>query len=512
MPTLLPLEVLLLEDRASDAELVVDALRQDGYEAHWRRVESKAAYLEALNAEPDIILSDYTLPQLDAPLALRLLRERGLDIPFIVVTGTVTEDSVIECIRQGAADYLMKDRLARLGAAVTKALGEKRLRMEMRQAEKTLRENEERIRRLTENALDVIYRYRLFPTPNLEYINPVVTAITGYTPAEFYAKEGLLFNLIYEEDDPLLQELIDPGTDLAKTVTLRWVHKDGSIRWTEQRCVLMRDEAGHVLVIEGIVRDITDRKRLEEETRKADLLRIELEKEKELNQLKEQFISVVSHEFRTPLTVIMTSGELVEQYYDRLPTEKRLGHLRQIQNQVHILIALLDDVLDFSKAQAGKLEFSPKTLDVGAFCTEIFESIQTGDAGAHQFIFVNQSKHDEADLDTRLVHHILINLLSNAIKYSPLGGEVRFELSSEENHLVFQISDEGIGIPADDLLHLFEPFHRAKNATKIQGTGLGMSIVKSNVEAHGGTISVESQEGKGTIFTVRLPTSARTIT
>src|SRR5258708_21827966 len=101
MSTPLLLEVLLLEDRAADTEFVVDALRQDGYEPHWQRVETKAAYLAALNAEPDIILSDYTLPQLNAPLALSLLRERGLDIPFIVVTGTVTEDSVIECMRQG---------------------------------------------------------------------------------------------------------------------------------------------------------------------------------------------------------------------------------------------------------------------------------------------------------------------------------------------------------------------------------------------------------------------------
>src|SRR6266851_9024110 len=258
------LHVLLLEDQLSDAELTLITLRQSGYQPVWKRVETEADYLDALSAELDVIVADYSLPQFNAPYALKHLRERGLDVPFIVVTGTVTEEAVVECMKQGAADYLLKDRMARLGPAVSRALEERRLRAAKIQAETALRENEDRIQRLTESAQDVIYRYRLVPSAGLEYINPAITAITGYSREECYANPGLLFSLIYDEDEPLLQELVDSGSDLARSVTMRWVHKDGSILWTEQRNVLLRDPAGRVTVIEGIVRDITERRRAED--------------------------------------------------------------------------------------------------------------------------------------------------------------------------------------------------------------------------------------------------------
>src|SRR5258708_32612668 len=235
------LHILLLEDQLSDAELPLITLRQAGYQPVWKRVETEADYLDALSADLDVIVADYSLPQFSAPYALKHLRERGLDVPFIVMTGTVTEDAVVECMKQGAADYLLKDRMARLGQAVRRALEDKRLRIAKSQAEVALRENEARIQRLTESAQDVIYRYRLVPSARLEHINPAITAIAGYTCAECYENPGLLFSLIYDEDEPLLQTLIDPGSDLTRSVELRWVHKDGSILWTEQRNVLLRN-------------------------------------------------------------------------------------------------------------------------------------------------------------------------------------------------------------------------------------------------------------------------------
>jgi len=138
----IPLHILILEDQASDAELMLHELRRAGFEPHWQRVETEPDYLAQLHAGLDVIFADYALPQFDALRALRLLTERGLDIPFIIVSGTIREEAAVECMRQGAADYLLKDRLARLGQAVAHTLAEKRLRDEKRRAEAALRDSE----------------------------------------------------------------------------------------------------------------------------------------------------------------------------------------------------------------------------------------------------------------------------------------------------------------------------------------------------------------------------------
>jgi PAS domain S-box-containing protein len=501
------IQVLVVEDQVEDALLTVYELRRGGFEPVWRRVETEADYIAWLDKPLDVILADYSLPSFDAPRALQLLRDRDLDIPFIVVTGTVREEAVIEVMKSGAVDYLLKDRMARLGQAVSRALEDKRLRNEKRLAETALRDNEARIRRLTENAQDIIYRFRLVPSSALEYINSAITTVTGFTPEECYKTPGLLFSMLYEEDEPLLEQLLDPDSDLTRAVTMRWVHKDGSLIWIEQRNVLLKGDTGQVIAIEGIARDITERKRLETELLNAELLRVELEKEKELTNLKDRFTAMVSHEFRTPLTVILASGELLERHSDQLGPEKRLRYLRQIQSQVHYMVSLLDDVLVLGKARAGKIQFDPVTMDIEAFCRNLLEQQELTHGTGYHFVFTNESSLTHVLLDEQLIRHIFVNLLSNAVKYSPKGGEIRFELSRRDAELVFRVSDQGIGIPTADQDHLFEPFHRAQNTKNIEGTGLGLAIVKHSVEAHGGSISVESQEGSGTRFIICLPIS-----
>jgi len=170
-----PLRVLFLEDQPADATLLLHELRQYGYVPEWTRVDNEAAYLANLKIELDVILADFSLPQFNAIKALKLLRERQLDIPFIVVTGSLSEEAAAECIKQGADDYLLKDRLVRLGQAVAAAIEAKRLRDEARQAEVALRESEFRFRRMAENAPDIIFRYRFGPTPMCEYVSPSAT-------------------------------------------------------------------------------------------------------------------------------------------------------------------------------------------------------------------------------------------------------------------------------------------------------------------------------------------------
>ncbi|MBE9019981.1 PAS domain-containing protein [Chroococcidiopsidales cyanobacterium LEGE 13417] len=249
----------------------------------------------------------------------------------------------------------------------------------------------------------------------------------------------------------------------------------------------------------AIVRDITDRKRTEAE------IRLALEKEKELGELKSRFVTMASHEFRTPLATILSSSELLEHYSHKWSEDRKLNHLQRIQTSVKHMTQLLNDVLLIGKAEAGKLEFKPLLIDLKQFCHEIVEEIQLT-ASDRQIIF--QCHADEritGMMDEKLLRHIFINLLSNAVKYSPADSPVNFELTNECDTVIFRVRDRGIGIPLAEQAEIFSSFHRASNVGNISGTGLGLAIVKKSIDLHDGKIAVESSVGLGTIFTVVLP-------
>ncbi len=231
-----------------------------------------------------------------------------------------------------------------------------------------------------------------------------------------------------------------------------------------------------------------------------------LEKEKELGELKSRFVSTTSHEFRTPLTTILSSAEMLEHYASGWPEGRKLEHLRRIQAAVKNMTTLLNDVLIIGKAEANRIEFAPAPIDLLKFCREMVEEQQLADGARHVLTFAGQAECAQARMDENLLRHILSNSLSNAIKYSPQGSTVQFELTCRAGQAIFQITDQGIGIPPEDLVHLFEAFHRASNVRNIPGTGLGLTIVKRSVDLHGGTIRVASQVGVGTTVTVTLPT------
>jgi PAS domain S-box-containing protein len=251
----------------------------------------------------------------------------------------------------------------------------------------------------------------------------------------------------------------------------------------------------------AIMRDITKRKIAEAELHKA------LEREKELNELKSRFISMASHEFRTPLTTILGSAELLKHYSYKWSSEKKLVHFERIHSNVQHLVELLNDVLLIGQVEAGKLQFNPERLDVVQFCSTLVEELQLSAGSEHTITFTCQFPKLGGYLDEKLLRHILSNLLSNAIKYSPTSSTVNFELVRQNDLAIFHIQDSGIGIPLEDRQHLFESFHRAKNVGNIPGTGLGLSIVKRSVDLHGGNITVNSEVGVGTTFTVTIPLS-----
>lgn len=241
--------------------------------------------------------------------------------------------------------------------------------------------------------------------------------------------------------------------------------------------------------------------------------RQELQKQQEANQLKSRFISQTSHELRTPLTAILSSSELLKHYSHKLSEEKKQKSYQRIESAVQAMTETIDELLLVSQADSGQLHFNPQPLDVTQLCMDLVDQLRASDAGAtpkgvrhkHTLNFQVIGTPAHLYLDKKLLGHILQNLLSNALKYSPEATTVDFQLIFSSSDVAFVIQDRGIGIPPNGLKQLFQPFYRATNTGQIKGTGLGLNIVKYCVDLHGGTISVDSTEGVGTTFTVRLP-------
>jgi signal transduction histidine kinase len=252
--------------------------------------------------------------------------------------------------------------------------------------------------------------------------------------------------------------------------------------------------------------EIRDRKQAEEQLRELEAhLREALAQEKELSELKSQIISTISHEYRTPLTTISSSTEMLERYRHRWDDDKQVKHFRRIQASIQHMTALVNDVLFINKAEFEKLEFQPAPLDLVTFFHEIVDELQSTLSDKHRLTFTSLGNCRECNFDAKLLRQILSNLISNAIKYSPKGGTVSLQLTCEDKKVIFSCADEGIGIPPEDERKLFDSFSRASNVGMIGGTGLGLSIVKKCVELHSGEIAVESEVGVGTTFTVSLP-------
>ncbi len=234
-------------------------------------------------------------------------------------------------------------------------------------------------------------------------------------------------------------------------------------------------------------------------------LRLALAQEQELSHFKSRIISTVSHEYRTPLTTINSSAEILERYLHKLDAQKQRKHFQRIQASVKHLTALVEDVLFINKAELEKVEFNPEPIYLVSFFEEIVEGLQITVDEKHQLFFTHHGSCECAKFDPKLLRQMITNLLSNAIKYSPQGGKITLTLTCEDKQVVFQVQDQGIGIPQADQAKLFESFSRAANVGTIAGTGLGLSIVKKCVDLHGGEITVKSEVGLGTTFTVKLP-------
>jgi PAS domain S-box-containing protein len=337
------------------------------------------------------------------------------------------------------------------------------------------------------------------PGPRILYVNEAFTRITGYQPEEVLGKTPRI--------------LQGPKTDMAeiqkvRIALARWepvtvevinYRKDRSEFWNEFSLVPVADPKGWYTHWIAVQRDTTGRKRTDE-------IRLALEREKELGNLKTRFFSMASHEFRTPLSTALAAAQLLENSRTEWDnTEKRLRNLHRIRDSVKNMVQLLDDILTINRAESGNLAFNPQPLELELYCRQFVEEMQLSAGEQHSLTFNSQGTATSANLDEKLLRSMLSNLLSNGIKYSPQGGRVSLQLEFQQHNVLLQVQDWGIGIPLEDRSKLFEPFHRGRNIRSIPGTGLGLVVVKKCVDLHQGTIDVDSEIGVGTTCVVSLP-------
>ncbi|MGD1911678.1 MAG: ATP-binding protein, partial [Rivularia sp. (in: cyanobacteria)] len=250
-----------------------------------------------------------------------------------------------------------------------------------------------------------------------------------------------------------------------------------------------------------ILLELKDDKQAESELRQA------LEQARRLSELRQRFVSMLCHQFRTPLNVVSFSSDLLRRNIHQWSKEKNHSYLDLIQDAVEQISELLDEILLFGKAEADRLKCEPRELDLNQFCQGIIAQIYLAEGKQNAINFISGGECSTKNVDPKLLQHILTNLLSNAIKYSVGSNAVDLKLICGDNHVIFQIKDKGIGIPAVDREQIFEPFYRGTNIDNIPGTGLGLSIVKTLADLHGCEISLSSKVGTGTTFILKVPST-----
>lgn len=473
------IEVLLLEDSDWDADLLIRMLERNGVEACIERVQTREAFTAALDHRFDIILADYNLPSFNGVEALTIARGRGLDIPFIFVSGSIGEERAVEALRGGATDYVLKDRLTRLPSAVTRALDEYRERNERRRAE-------ERLELALRASNDVIWDLDLV-TGNA-MVSDAIKDSFGYDEQE--VSLAVSFERLHPDDEPRVRESLEAA---LRSDASHW-HSEFRFRrssgeWAQviSRALIMRENGAAVRMVGAMV-DVTDRMMLERRVEQAN--RVE-----SLGRVA----ATMAHEFNNVLMAVMPVAEMLRRFY---PDDARLGRMAdQLSTGVSRGKTITSQVLRFS----NRSEPSMSRFDAREWLLRIVPEIRSL-ADPRRVRLLVSSPDDPVPIraDCDQLHQALINLATNAVDAMPDGGDLSIALACPAGRMELRVTDNGTGIPPKTIENIFEPLF----TTKRNGTGLGLAVVYRTVTANGGTIDVESQPGAGTTFTIALPRAA----
>ncbi len=499
--------VLIVEDSPDDAELTVRTLRHGGLDLTYERVDTPEAMRAALaQADWDLVIADYSMPRFNGLAALKMLRESGHDLPFILVSGTVGEDVAVEAMRCGAADYVLKSSLARLPLAVERELREYEVRGERSRAQARYRSLADRV---------PVGLFRVSAQGELLEFNPPLIEMLGFFEGSPPKRVNFGEIWLRQDERARLKAIIDRA-GVVKNFEMELRRPDGSVIWCEQTASAVYDAAGEILYYEGVLVDITSRKRAEDEANRARARASDLALE--TARLRSEFLASMSHEIRTPLVGIIGTGELLS-HSVLTSDQRRLTEI--IRTSGELLLTIVNDILDFAKLAAGRVVLETLDFDL----VELTEGSIDAFAAPARAKAIELALHLDPNLPTGLkgdqnrLRQILNNLVGNAIKFTDRGDVTvrarRLEETAGDVLVRFEVVDTGIGIPYEAQGRLFQPFVQAEGSTsrRFGGTGLGLVIAAKLLEQMGGEIGFESTPGKGSNFhfTARFARGSETV-
>jgi len=494
------LHILLVEDRDADAELVRRELKRAEIDCRTQRVDTAETFRHALREfAPDLILADYSIPGFGGMAALEILRREAPLVPLIIVTGSLDEVTAAECIKAGAADYVLKNHLVRLGPAVSSALALRRSRAERAAAEAALRHNEQRFRALVEHSWDAIALFG--PDGAILYGSPATTRILGYDLADFVGRNAL--KLVHPEDRDtvigrLTEAMANPGVRID--VLARVLHKNGSWRYLEGVFTNLLDDPSVGAIVNNY-RDATERRSLENQV-------IQAQKMEAVGRLA----GGVAHDFNNILTAI---GGYTDLLLADLPAgDPRRQDVDEIHRAADRAAALTQQLLAFSRRQV----LQPRVVDVNALVSNVEKLLRRLLGEDVLLATVLATDVGRVRADPGQMEQVLVNLAVNARDAMPEGGRLTLETRNVDldaayaaehrtvapgPYVVLAVSDTGTGMSTETQSHIFEPFFTTKEVGK--GTGLGLATVYGIVKQSGGSIWVYSELGHGTTIKVYLP-------
>ncbi|ABB30593.1 multi-sensor signal transduction histidine kinase [Geobacter metallireducens RCH3] len=475
------LRMLILEDSEDDLLLLLRELRRGGIDPVYERTETDAGMRALLDErEWDVIIADYNMPRFGAMVGLEIVKERELDIPFIIVSGKIGEDLAVAAMKAGAHDYLMKGNLSRLVPAIEREVREAGERRRRRQAEAAMRNQFNQISTIFDSLNALVYvvdmdSYRLL------YLNKYGAQLFGENwegrPCHEVIQGGKTLPCDFCTNDKLLLDgkALPPYIWEYKNMTTgRWYQCiDKAIRWTDDRLVRME-----------IAIDITERK--------------------EMERMKDEMISAVSHEMHTPLTAMIGFTEfLLENEVDR---EQQKNCLQTIHKETERLSELINNFLQLQRLKASMVKFRIMPVSVGLLLADA-AALYTAASRKHTIVVECPPDLPPVRGNEEQLYQVAGNLISNAIKYSPAGGTVTLGGRADDDMVVFWVKDNGVGISPEFQERVFERFFRVDNSDrrKVGGAGLGLTLVREIVAAHGGRVWVESTPDAGSTFFVSLP-------
>jgi signal transduction histidine kinase/FixJ family two-component response regulator len=558
------LSVLIVEDDKEDYFLISEALNSAGFSAHCERVDTEADYLAKLNDKLDIILADYSLPGFSAPRALELLAKSTLHIPFIVLTGFVSEETVVKCIKLGAADYLLKDRLVRLGPAVKRALEDSNRLRQRRTMEAALRQSNERFQALVEATRVIPFELNL-DAWRVVYVGPQAVGLLGYQLEEWY--RGWFWEFaVHPADRDLLERELREGDPPARDheFTLRMLTKDSRTVYLD--CVAAVNLESHRRSLRGFMTDVTELRKMqaslaqqaaiEEENRRIgeelktkeienlrahegreaaevraamaeqlvqaneELLKasrklrdtqaqlIQTEKMASLGQL----VAGIAHEINNPMAFIVNNLFTAEKGLEKIAhevepslSEASLVKFRKIRQR----LAEMNEGLDRVKRMVLSLRTFSRLDEAGTKVVDVGSSIES------VLLFLRHRTESRIKVKTVLdgeqalycsgaqLNQLMMDLLTNAIEAIPGPGKITISAHPAGDVFLISVLDTGRGIPAAIRDRIFDPFFTTKQVG--DGSGLGLATVYGIVHDHHGSIEIHSEEGAGTEVIVKIP-------